>query len=361
MSNLGIQSELVKDAIKKILFDSCRCTGLGRTKLIDDIRDDHSERRAVIKTRTALDGGKPMRFVRFSIEGEIGLAVVDGGQLLGLRASDERYPGDFTPALLSATPIADLAALLLAGSEIDSTAIDYLPPIVASPKIICVGLNYVDHSKEVGYKLPDYPTVFPRFSSSFVGHNAPIVKPLSSDQLDYEGEVAVVLAKGGRYITVDEALSHVLGYALFNDASVRDFQLRTPQWTIGKNFDGTGAFGPELVTADELPPGAAGLSITTRLNGAVVQQANTNDLVFNVARLISDLSQTMTLEVGDVIVTGTPAGVGAGRTPPLWMKDGDICEVEVEGIGILRNPIVNEPRPVSDQPTMGGASLVEHS
>lgn len=289
-----------------------------------------------------MGGEKLMRLVRFSRNGELGLAVAGDGGLLGLVASDPRYPGDMVPNLLLQMSATDLKAILSAGDPIDVETIDFLPPVAKSSKIVCVGLNYVDHSLESGFKVPEHPTVFPRFASSLVGHQAPIIKPRLSDQLDYEGEVAVILKKGGRYIPEDEALSCVFGYSLFNDASVRDFQLRTPQWTVGKNFDGTGAFGPYIVTADELPAGAAGLSITTRLNGVMVQNANTNDLVFSVAALISNISQTMTLHAGDVIVSGTPAGVGAARTPPLWMKGGDICEVEVEGIGILRNSVVNE-------------------
>ncbi|TCQ99067.1 fumarylacetoacetate hydrolase family protein [Neorhizobium sp. JUb45] len=283
-----------------------------------------------------------MRLTRFLIGGQLGLAIGDGGTYRGWLASDERYPGDLSPALLKDASFGDLGGKLSAGPEIHLESATFLPPFAGSSKMICVGLNYVDHSAETGFKVPDYPTVFPRFASSLIGHLNPIIKPATSDQLDYEGEVAVILSKGGRYISEADALGHVLGYSVFNDASIRDYQLRTPQWTIGKNFDGTGAFGPALVTADELPLGAAGLSITTRLNGTVVQNANTNDLVFSVAKLISDLSKTMTLEPGDAIITGTPAGVGAGRKPPLWMKHGDVCEVEVEGIGLLRNTVKNE-------------------
>lgn len=300
-----------------------------------------------------------MRLVRFSRNGELGLAVGNGDRFFGFVASDHRYPGDLTPALLSQTSAAELNATLSTGEGVDLETIDFLPPIAKSSKIICVGLNYVDHSAESGFKVPEHPTVFPRFASSLVGHQAPIVKPRLSDQLDYEGEVAVILSKGGRYIPEKDALSHVFGYSIFNDASVRDFQLRTPQWTVGKNFDGTGVFGPHVVTADELPPGATGLSLTTRLNGVVVQDANTKDLVFSVAALISNLSQTMTLRVGDVIVTGTPAGVGAARTPPLWMKDGDICEIEVEGIGILRNRVANETASSGGELLAEGTRLVE--
>ena len=302
-----------------------------------------------------------MRLTRFSKGGRIGLAIGDGRGYRGWMSSDEKYPGDLTPDLIRKLSLADLEAVLSAGTEIDVETVDFLPPFAGSSKMICVGLNYADHSAETGFKVPDYPTVFPRFASSLIGHLAPIIKPVSSDQLDYEGEVAVVLSKGGRYIPRDQALSHVLGYSIFNDASIRDFQLRTPQWTIGKNFDGTGAFGPSLVTAEDLPGGAAGLSIVTRLNGTVVQSANTNDLVFSVAALISDLSQTMTLQAGDAIITGTPAGVGAGRKPPLWMKDGDVCEVEVEGLGLLRNVVKNEQATDSLHDNLKGGRVVEYS
>jgi 2-keto-4-pentenoate hydratase/2-oxohepta-3-ene-1,7-dioic acid hydratase in catechol pathway len=168
-----------------------------------------------------------------------------------------------------------------------------------------------------------------------------------SDQLDFEGEFAAIIGIGGRDIPLERALDHVLGYALFNDGSVRDYQKRTPQWTAGKNFDDTGAFGPFLVTADALPPGCRGLRLQTVLNGEIVQHASTDDLVFDVATLISLLSEVFTFSPGDVIVTGTPAGVGLGRTPPLWMKPGDVCEVRMEGLGVLRNPIAQQqPEPV---------------
>ena len=156
--------------------------------------------------------------------------------------------------------------------------------------------------------------------------------------------MVAVIGKGGRRIAKDKALDHVLAYSIFNDGSIRDFQHLTPQWTVGKNFDGTGAFGPQLVTADELPAGAAGLRLQTRLNGQVVQDASTRNLMFDVATLVSVLSEAMTLNPGDIVVTGTPAGIGAARRPPLFMKAGDVCEVEIEGLGVLRNPIVDEGR-----------------
>jgi 2-keto-4-pentenoate hydratase/2-oxohepta-3-ene-1,7-dioic acid hydratase in catechol pathway len=184
--------------------------------------------------------------------------------------------------------------------------------------------------------------VFARFSSSLIGHKAPLIRPRVSAQFDYEGELVAVIGRSGRRIPKAEALDHVVGYSIFNDASVRDYQLRTTQWTVGKNFDGTGAFGPWLVTPDELPPGASGLKLQTRLQGQVVQQASTADLIFDIAALVSLLSEAFTLEAGDVIVTGTPSGVGFARKPPLFMKAGDTCEVEIEGIGTLINPVVDE-------------------
>ena len=209
-------------------------------------------------------------------------------------------------------------------------------------KIVCVGLNYADHAKESPYEQPTYPALFCRFNSTLVGHGAPIMRPRVSEQLDYEGELVVIIGKRGRHITADRALEHVAGYSIFNDASVRDYQFKSPQWTAGKNFDATGAFGPGFVTADDLPAGARGLRLQTRLNGQTVQDATTGDMLFDVVSLITIISEAMTLEVGDVIVSGTPAGVGFARKPPLWMKQGDVCEVEIEGLGVLRNPIVDE-------------------
>ena len=163
-----------------------------------------------------------------------------------------------------------------------------------------------------------------------------------STQLDYEGELVAIIGKAGRYIAKDRALEHVAGYSICNDASIRDYQFKSAQWTIGKNFDNTGPFGPVFVTSDELPPGASGLRIQTRLNGVVVQDASTASLIFDVATLVSQLSEAVCLQPGDVIVTGTPSGVGLARKPPLWMKHGDICEVEIERIGILRSPVVDD-------------------
>jgi 2-keto-4-pentenoate hydratase/2-oxohepta-3-ene-1,7-dioic acid hydratase in catechol pathway len=269
------------------------------------------------------------------------LAVSIGrGEFRGYREGDAGYPGDLTPTTLD--KLDALARALAEGDVVDPEQVERLPPLSGVGKIICIGLNYRDHSAESGFKVPDYPTVFARFESSLIGDGAALVRPAVSEQFDYEGELVAVIGSAGRHIPRAKALQHVVGYSIFNDASVRDVQLRTPQWTMGKNFDSTGAFGPFLVTADEVPQGARGLQIQTRLNGKVVQDASTNDLVFDIATLVAELSAILTLEPGDVIVTGTPSGVGVARKPPLWMKAGDVCEVEVEELGILRNHVVQE-------------------
>ena len=274
------------------------------------------------------------------------------GPRLGLRVQDEVV--DLTAAGLPAT----LDELLRGGAgalqsartagersktRLPISKIDYLPPLLNPAKAIAVGLNYVDHAAESPYKdAPKYPVLFHRFPTSWVAHGATLVKPRVSEQFDYEGELAVVIGMAGRYISKAQALSHVAGYSVFNDGSIRDYQFKSTQWMMGKNFDSTGAFGPEFVTADELPSGANGLQLRTRLNGELVQNANTRDMIFDVATLVQTCSEAMTLHPGDVIISGTPAGVGAARKPPLWMKAGDVCEIEIEGVGVLRNPVADE-------------------
>ena len=216
---------------------------------------------------------------------------------------------------------------------------ELLPPIPNPGKILCLGLNYLDHAAESAMEKPAAPNVFMRTAQSLAAHGAPLLKPKSSDALDFEGELVAVVGRRCRDVPKDRALEVVAGYSVFNDGSVRDYQMRASQWTLGKNFDATGGFGPEFVTADELPPGAAGLRLRTRLNGAVMQEADTADMIYGVAETVAYVSQVMTLEAGDLLVMGTPAGVGAARRPPVWMKPGDVCEVEIERIGLLRNPI----------------------
>lgn len=285
-----------------------------------------------------------MKFATFRRDGESRLGVVQGDYLVDISEMfDIPVPdlGAFLSRNLSSrfAEIEDYAAAAASSARLTLDQ-DYLPPIPNPGKIMCLGLNYRDHAAEIGMPIPDLPIVFARVAGSLAGHNQPIrLNPLST-QFDFEGEVAAVIGRRARAVPREQALDYVFGYAPFNDLTYRDYQLRTPQWTIGKNFDGTGPFGPLVVTADELPLGARGLRIVTRINGTTVQDGNTENMIFDVAESIAQLSQTMTLEPGDLIMTGTPAGVGAGRKPPLWLKAGDRCEVEVEGIGTLSNEIV---------------------
>jgi acylpyruvate hydrolase len=286
-----------------------------------------------------------MKFTTFLKDGQPRLGLVDGDQVIDLNAAQTQVPADLRAALKAGVDLAAAAQAALAGNSPRTPLASLtLAPTVPEPgKTICLGLNYFDHAKEGGRDKPEYPWFFFRGASSFMGHGAAGVVPKVSAKFDFEAELALVIGtRVPRHVTQADALQYVFGYTCFNDMSVRDYQKRTPQWTIGKNFDATGGFGPVLVTADELPPGATGLHIQGRLNGQVMQDANTTDMIWGVAETIALLSDCLTLEPGDVIVMGTPAGVGQARTPPVWMKAGDVYEVEIEGIGTLRNPIVNE-------------------
>lgn len=285
-----------------------------------------------------------MRLFNFSLDTRLGLGVrsVDG-VLRGFLESDKQFPGTLDVLLARGREaITEAGKALETAPVINPRALRFEPPVMRPPKILCVGLNYATHGAEVGLSSPDYPTIFTRFSSGLVGHGEPMVRPRLSTQFDYEGELAVIIGTGGRNISVDNALAHIAGYSVFNDGSLRDYQTKTSQWTMGKNFDATAAFGPDLVTPDELPIGGAGIRLTTRLNGEVVQDATTSDFLFDVPTLIATISAVMTLEPGDVIATGTPSGVGVARKPPLFMRPGDICEIDIEGVGLLSNTIVDE-------------------
>ncbi|WP_334028583.1 fumarylacetoacetate hydrolase family protein [Alteromonas sp. P256] len=264
------------------------------------------------------------------------------GSVRGLEVATGSIPTIEEFLTLTKAAQASISKRISDGKEINMDTVDFLPAVSAPGKVVCIGLNYHDHTKESGYDQPDYPTIFPRFNSSLTGHNCPIIRPTISDSLDFEGELAVIIGKGGRHISKQDALNHVFGYSIFNDGSVREFQFKSPQWTVGKNFDDTGAFGPSIVTADSLPAGGKSLKLQTRLNNNVVQSANTSDMIFHVDELISILSQAVTLEAGDVIVAGTPSGIGWARDPKILMQEGDVCEVEIEGIGTLSNPIKQE-------------------
>jgi acylpyruvate hydrolase len=284
-----------------------------------------------------------MRFISFRANHAEGVGVAVGDGYAGLLTRDL---GADLLGLVTRGPDGLAAAfeVLRRAPRLDLATVELLPPIPHPDKIVCIGLNYADHSAESGFEAPAYPAVFARYATSLVAHDAPILRPGVSEQLDFEGELAIVIGRGGRGIAESAALDHVAGYAPFNDASLRDFQFRSTQWTMGKTFDATGGFGPELVTPEELPACCRGLRLETRLNGQVMQSANIDSLIFGVAKLIAILSEVMTLSPGDVIASGTPAGVGAARKPPVWMKPGDLCEVEIERIGTLSNPIRQESR-----------------
>jgi len=279
-----------------------------------------------------------MRLARVSKDGKTGLAAKIDGETKVVWDADLAD----LDAQIAIGKLASAGAAAAAGETVDDASLAFLPPVAKPRKIICLGLNYRDHAEEAGLGIPEFPVLFGRFASSLIGHGAPIILPKVSEQLDWEAELVVVLSKGGKNIAEADALDHVAGYSVFNDASIRDYQLRTPQWTAGKNFDDTGAFGPWLVTPDEVPAGAAGLKIECRVNGEVMQSSNTGNLIFTVANTIHLLSTFMTLEAGDVIVMGTPGGVGVARDPQVWMKAGDVCEIEIEGIGLLKNAVVAE-------------------
>lgn len=215
-------------------------------------------------------------------------------------------------------------------------------PIERPGKVICLGLNYVDHVKEGGYEIPTYPALFMRGHNSLMPAGAPMVRPAASEKLDYEVELMLVIGIGGRHIKEEDAYNHIFGYTLFNDGSVRDYQRKTHQWTPGKNFDNTGAIGPVVVTPDELPDGCAGLKIESRIGNEVMQSANTSEMMWPVSKTIATISEFATLEPGDMIAMGTPPGVGHARTPPRFLQPGDVVSVEIEGIGICSNPIIDE-------------------
>ena len=273
------------------------------------------------------------------------VAVLDGDDVIALRELVPEAPGEMLGVIAAGEPLrARLAAALQSAPGAARRPlgdVELRAPIPRPGKILCLGLNYAAHAKEGGNEVPEHPTVFVRVTTSLVAPGAPVVRPRVSEQLDYEVELVIVIGARCHDVAEDQALAHVFGYTIMNDVSVRDYQRRTSQWTLGKNFDGSGPMGPAIVTADELPAGARGLGIRTRLNGELLQDGNTADMVFPVPRIVALLSQVMTLEPGDVIATGTPSGVGHARRPPLWMKPGDVVTCEIDGIGTLSNPIVD--------------------
>ena len=285
-----------------------------------------------------------MRFTTYLHQGQPRLGVVSGDELIDLNQAQPQISADLRTALRLGQDLAGAAKGAIASNAPRQTlASVQLAPVLPEPgKIVCLGLNYFEHAKEGGHDKPVYPSLFMRAASSLLAPDAKALRPKVSERLDYEAELAVVIGKTVKHATLDNALEAVFGYSVFNDISVRDYQKKTPQWTIGKNFDRTGPFGPVLVTPDELPPGATDLRIQSRLNGQVMQDANTRDMIWGVAETIVLLTECMTLEPGDLIIMGTPSGVGQARTPPVWMKHGDVVEIEIENIGVLRNTIEDE-------------------
>ncbi len=289
-----------------------------------------------------------MKIAGFRLGNALHLGIVEGEEVIDLQAVDARIPADLGDWL--ATNEGDLAPLALLGAKAPASArhrlesLSFALPVARPGKVICLGLNYVDHIDEGPYaaQRPAHPTIFMRCQTSLAPHGSDLLRPAVSDNFDYEAELGVVIGKRAKHLTPANALGCVAGYSCFNDGSVRNFQRRTSQWDMGKNFDRTGGFGPWCVSADELPAGAVGLNIQTRLNGQTVQSNNTRNMMFGVAETLADVSQGMTLEPGDLLVMGTPSGVGHARKPPLWLKAGDVCEIEIERIGILRNTIGNE-------------------
>jgi 2-keto-4-pentenoate hydratase/2-oxohepta-3-ene-1,7-dioic acid hydratase in catechol pathway len=282
-----------------------------------------------------------MKLLSFEVDGSPKFGAWVNGGVVDLT---QRLAGKF-PDLLSVLQAGALpnAAEALEGAEPDFTLeqITFLPVIPSPPKIICIGVNYEEHRSEIGREPTLKPPVFGRFSNSQVGHLGVIPLPPESVKLDYEGEIAVIIGKAGRRISSDQVWEHIAGYAPYNDASVRDWQGHTHQWTPGKNFLHTGGFGPWMSTADEFGKDPE-LHLSTRLNGLEVQRATSRQMIFSIAELVTYCSTFTQLEPGDVIVTGTPGGVGARRNPQLFMKDGDVVEVEIAEIGVLRNVIATE-------------------
>ena len=287
-----------------------------------------------------------MRLLAFQSNGKQRIGVLRGDQVVDLSIAAPGLPEELVEIIEGGDDCLKLITTAQESANPESLVhvdeLDWLPPTRKAGKIICLGLNYAAHAAEGGHDRPEYPSFFMRGNSSLVAHGKPIIRPIASETLDYEAELVAIVGKKAKHVKQEDALDYIWGYSVFNEASIRQYQRKTAPWTIGKNFDNTGGFGPIVVTADEVPPGADGLQIQTRLNGEVLQNATTDMMLFNVKETIELLTECLTLEPGDLLVMGTPSGVGHARKPPLWMKAGDICEIEIENIGILRNPIEDE-------------------
>ena len=281
-----------------------------------------------------------MKFASFKINGATSWGLIDGNEAVDLGAALRDRFVDLKSAI-AADALKEAAGAVAKAARHPLADITWLPVVPNPDKILCIGLNYENHRKETGREEVENPTVFGRFANSQTGHLANMIRPRVSSHLDYEGELALIIGKPGRYISRKDAWGYIAGYACYNEGSVRDYQRHTSQFTPGKNFPNTGAFGPWMVTPDEA--GDLGpLRLQTRLNGEVMQDTTISQMIFDIPRQIEYCSAFTRLEPGDVIVTGTPGGVGSRRTPPVWMKSGDVVEVEIDRIGLLRNVVADE-------------------
>ena len=291
-----------------------------------------------------------MRLASFRRLGRTGYGLVlNAGDTFGASAGIVELSGRLGPEAGTLKTFLEHPELWNAARDLRTEPVDFeldeitFEPVIPDPdKVLCVGVNYHAHREETGRAESAYPTLFTRLANTQLGHEQPLVRPRASTELDFEGELAVIIGRRGRHISERRALEHVAGYACYQDATLRDWQRHTTQFTPGKNFVGTGGFGPWMVTADEIPDPSK-LRVSTRVNGVQMQQSTTDLLIFSVAKLIAYISTFTELVPGDVIATGTPGGVGSKRTPPVWLKPGDVVEVEVDRVGVLRNPVVQEP------------------
>jgi 2-keto-4-pentenoate hydratase/2-oxohepta-3-ene-1,7-dioic acid hydratase in catechol pathway len=284
-----------------------------------------------------------MRFLVGETTGGTAVFLVQGAEAVNLSALNPAIGGDLMALIHDPALVDSLPGLVTGAPKVSLDSIRPAMPIAQPGKIVCLGLNYVDHIKEGGYDIPEYPALFMRGINSMIPAGAPMIRPLCSERLDYEVELMVIIGKRGRHISEENAYDHIFGYTIFNDGSVRDYQRKTHQWTPGKNFDATGPVGPVVVTPDELPAGCKGLKIESRVGTEILQTANTDDMLWPVAQTIATISEYSTLEPGDYIAMGTPPGVGHAKKPnPRWLVPGDVIECEIEGIGICANPVVDE-------------------
>jgi 2-keto-4-pentenoate hydratase/2-oxohepta-3-ene-1,7-dioic acid hydratase in catechol pathway len=283
-----------------------------------------------------------MKFASFEYQGKQSYGLVDDKGVFDAVQAAPQF-GKTLKEAIAGNHLEEIGRLASAsGSKRIALAdIAFLPVITEPDKILCIGINYLSHVKETGREVPKYPMIFSRWADSQVGHDQPMIRPQASEKLDFEGELAVIIGRAGRHIKAADAFDHVVGYSCYNDGSVRDWQKHTIQFVPGKNFPATGGFGPYLVTSEEVGDPST-LSLITRLNGEVVQDGSTDDLIFDIPALIEYCSTFTELRPGDVIITGTTGGVGAFRTPPLWMKHGDVIEVEISKVGKLVNTIADE-------------------